>query len=72
VPVVPIALRGTRSILRGDQWFPRRRSVEVQIGKPIVPRGSDWSAAVHLRDRSRVEMLWMCGEPDLEEERIAP
>jgi 1-acyl-sn-glycerol-3-phosphate acyltransferase len=72
LPVVPIALRGTRSILRGNQWFPRRRSIEVQIGKPIVPRGSDWSAAVHLRDRSRVEMLWMCGEPDLQEERIAP
>jgi 1-acyl-sn-glycerol-3-phosphate acyltransferase len=70
VPVVPIALRGTRSILRADQWFPRHGSVEMRIGKPIEPRGTDWSAAVDLRDRARVEMLWMCGEPDLEEEIV--
>jgi 1-acyl-sn-glycerol-3-phosphate acyltransferase len=70
VVVVPIALRGTRSIMRADQWFPRRNSVEMQVGQAIEARGTDWSAAVDLRDRSRVEMLWMCGEPDLEEERI--
>jgi len=69
-PVVPIALRGTRSILRTDQWFPRRGAVEMQIGKPIAPGGTDWSAAVDLRDRARAEMLSMSGEPDLEEERI--
>ncbi len=71
VPVVPIALRGTRSILRAGQWFPRRGSVQVHIGKPIEPRAADWSAAVDLRNRTRVEMLWMCGEPDLGEERTS-
>ena len=30
----------------------------------------DWSAAIHLRDAARAEMLWMCGEPDLGEERV--
>ncbi len=69
-PVVPMALRGTRSILRADQWFPRRDSIELRIGKPLLARGTDWSAAVDLRDRARVEMLWMCGEPDLEEEHV--
>jgi 1-acyl-sn-glycerol-3-phosphate acyltransferase len=69
LPVVPIVLRGTRSILRADQWLPRRGSVEMQIGKPIEPRGNDWPAAVYLRDRARLEMLAMCGEPDLEAER---
>jgi 1-acyl-sn-glycerol-3-phosphate acyltransferase len=71
VPVVPVALRGTRSILRADQWFPRRGVVEVRIGKPIEPLGRDWSAAVYLRDRARAEILWLCGEPDLEEEGVS-
>jgi acyl carrier protein len=71
IPVVPIALRGTRSILRADQWFPRRGSVEMLVGKPVEPRGADWTAAVHLRDQTRVELLWMCGEPDLEDESLS-
>jgi 1-acyl-sn-glycerol-3-phosphate acyltransferase len=70
VPVVPAGLCGTRSILRGDQWFPRRGPVQLRIGKPIHPRGPDWSAAIHLRDAARAEMLSMCGEPDLSEERV--
>jgi 1-acyl-sn-glycerol-3-phosphate acyltransferase len=45
---------------------------EGTFGKPVDPRGADWSAAIHLRDRVRAEMVWMCGEPDLEEERIEP
>ena len=69
-PVVPVAVRGTRSILRSDQWFPRAGRIRVQIGKPIQATGTDWSAAIYLRDRARAEILWMCGEPDLQEERV--
>ena len=65
VPVIPVALAGTRSILRGDQWFPRKGSVLVTIGAPIPPAGNDWSAAVHLRDAARAEILRACGEPDV-------
>ena len=67
LPVAPIALRGTRSMLRADQWFPRRGSLQMQVGKAIAPRGADWGAAVDLRNRSRAELLWMVGEPDLRE-----
>ena len=70
VPVVPIAIRGTRSILRGDQWFPRRGSVEVTIAAPIMPRAADWSAAIAARDAARSELLRLVGEPDLSEERV--
>jgi len=38
----------------------------VTIGAPIAPEGSDWNAAVRLRDRVRAEVLQHCGEPDLE------
>jgi len=65
VPVVPVAIRGTRSILRSDQWFPRRGSIRVTLGHPILPDGTDWAAALRLRDAARAEILRHCGEPDL-------
>ncbi|TDX99308.1 AMP-binding protein [Thiohalophilus thiocyanatoxydans] len=65
IPVLPITLRGTRSILRGDTWFPRHGAVSVLIGEPIAPDGSDWAAAVRLRDTARNRILKQLGEPDL-------
>jgi 1-acyl-sn-glycerol-3-phosphate acyltransferase len=72
VPVVPIALRGTRSILRSGSWFPRRGSISIQIGRPIEPDPAEtdaWSRALKLRDLSRQHILRHCGEPDLTQER---
>ncbi len=68
VPVVPVTLRGTRSMLRSGSWFFRRGSVEVIIGSPIHAEGDDWSAAVRLREQARAEILRWCGEPDLRDE----
>jgi 1-acyl-sn-glycerol-3-phosphate acyltransferase len=68
VPVVPIAIRGTRTVLRGDQWFPRHGPVTVSIGEPIMTppdAGSDFAAALRLRDAAREYILEHCGEPDL-------
>ena len=66
VPVVPIALRGTRNVLRDGTWYLRRSMIAVTVGAPIAPEGEDWHAAVRLRDRARAEILRHCGEPDLE------
>jgi acyl carrier protein len=65
VPVVPVALRGVRSVLRDGTWVLRRAPVAVTVGAPIAPRGTDWSAALLLRDAVRAEILKHCGEPDL-------
>ncbi len=65
--VVPVVLRGTRSILRDGQWFPRRGTVSVRVGSPIVPEGADFGAVIRLRDRVREEILAHCGEPDVGE-----
>jgi 1-acyl-sn-glycerol-3-phosphate acyltransferase len=64
VPVVPMGLSGTRTILRADQWFPRRGTLRLTIGAPIRPQGSDWAAAVALRDAVRARIVQYCGEPD--------
>lgn len=53
IPVVPVAIRGTRAILRGDERGLRRGPIAVEVGEPIRPAGSDWSAATALRDAAR-------------------
>ncbi len=70
--VVPIAIRGTRSILRSDSWLPRRGAIRISIGEPIDPKetapgsgGSAWATALELRERTRAFILSHCGEPDL-------
>jgi 1-acyl-sn-glycerol-3-phosphate acyltransferase len=71
LPIVPIAIRGTRNILRGGSWFPRRGAVTVTIEAPLSPlaTGERWQRAVDLRDRVRAAILRRCGEPDLGGER---
>ena len=69
-PVVPVVLRGTRSVLRNESWFPRRGIVRVLVGEAIDPVSIDpglsvWERSVRLRDATRNVMLRHCGEPDL-------
>jgi len=75
IPVVPLTIRGTRSILRPDGWFPRKGTISVLIGQPIDPadfeEASDWALALRLRDAARAEILRHCGEPDLSHEMTA-
>lgn len=77
MPVVPIALRGTRSILRPESWFFRRGAVAVIIGKPIVAAHGHratsrdpWDIALRLRDEARAHILRHCGEPELGHEDV--
>jgi 1-acyl-sn-glycerol-3-phosphate acyltransferase len=65
IAVVPIALRGVRSALRDGTWYLRRAAVAVTVGEPLMAKGTDWSAAVELREAVRAVILKHCGEPDL-------
>ena len=67
LPVLPGTIRGTRSLLRSDQWFPRRTAVTMEIGEPVMPSGTDFGSVVRLRDEVRKRVLSRCGEPDLGE-----
>ena len=67
LPVLPGAIRGTRSLLRSDQWFPRHTAVTVEIGEPVIPSGTDFGSVLRLRDEVRKRVLLQCGEPDLGE-----
>ncbi len=70
MPIIPLALRGSRSVLRGDQFFPRRGIITIITGPAIDPQGSGFQAAVRLRDETREWILRNCSEPDLGHERV--
>jgi 1-acyl-sn-glycerol-3-phosphate acyltransferase len=67
MPVLPGIIRGTRSMLRGEQWFPRWTSLSIQVEDAVRPSGTDFASLLQLRDTIRKVMLAHCGEPDLGE-----
>ena len=67
LPVIPGVIRGTRSMLRSDQWFPRRGAASVDIAEPITPTGSNFASVLKLREEVRASILARCGEPDIGE-----
>lgn len=67
VPVVPVAIRGSRGMLRSGQWLPRRGTLVVTVGTPILPArevSDAYAAAVRLSEAARAQILQHCGEPD--------
>jgi 1-acyl-sn-glycerol-3-phosphate acyltransferase len=67
LPVLPGIIRGTRSMLRSDQWFPRWTPLSIQIEDAVKPSGTGFASLVQLRDAVRKVILAHCGEPDLGE-----
>ncbi len=67
VSVLPVAIRGTRALLREGQWLPRRGAIAVTIGSPVFASAAapdTFAAAVAMRDAARAHILAHCGEPD--------
>jgi len=56
VPVVPVAIRGSRALLSASGYWPRRRALEVIVGEPLLPPAGSrdvFAAAVQLRRSAR-------------------
>lgn len=69
LPVVPLAIRGTRQILPSGHFLPRPGRIEIEI-LPVVrtPADLDSSAIVAMtRDAARARILAALNEPDLGE-----
>lgn len=64
LPVVPVALAGTRALLPDGSWRPRRGALTVTICAPHAPAGEDWHDLLALRDAVRADILAHCGEDD--------
>ncbi len=63
VPVVPIALRGTRAVWPDETWRLRPGSMAVCVAEPLAPAGTGWSPTVAMRDASRAWIARESGEP---------
>ncbi|MGE0703169.1 MAG: AMP-binding protein [Vicinamibacterales bacterium] len=51
--IVPVAIRGTRDLLREGTWLFRRSPLSVTIGEPLRPRAEGLQEIVRLRDEAR-------------------
>ena len=63
--IAPVALRGTRQVLRDGTWLPRRAEIVVTIRPPIAPPrdSADWKEIVRVRDEVREWIGQNAGEP---------
>ncbi len=69
IPVVPIALAGTRSVLPAGSWAPRRHAITVTIGEPIAAPSATsdtFAASVAMRDAAREVIIRHAGEEDVD------
>lgn len=64
VPVVPVAIRGSRRLWGGGHRLPRWSSIVVEASAAIAPIGPHKEAETHLRDAVRAQVLALCGEHD--------
>jgi 1-acyl-sn-glycerol-3-phosphate acyltransferase len=66
-PIVPIALRGTRQLLRDGSYLPRHTAVTLTICPPLEPANAaenpEWKEMVRLRDAARKTISHYAGEP---------
>jgi 1-acyl-sn-glycerol-3-phosphate acyltransferase len=70
-PIIPVSLRGTRTILPDGAFLPRPSDVTITLSAPIFPRavsgdagagGADWHELIRLRDSVRESVAKNSGE----------
>ena len=70
-PIIPVSLRGPRTILPDGAFLPRPSDVTITLSAPIFPRavsgdagagGADWRELIRLRDSVRESVARNSGE----------
>ncbi|OGT69306.1 MAG: hypothetical protein A3J38_00715 [Gammaproteobacteria bacterium RIFCSPHIGHO2_12_FULL_45_9] len=65
-PLYPVALQGTRWVLRDKDRLLKPGRVTVTISEPIHPQGAEWQEITRLKNTVRAEIAKHCGEPTLD------
>ncbi len=65
LPVVPIAILGTREMLAARQWIPKKTELVIDILPAIAPGDDDFTTSRHLAETSRQQIIAATGEPSL-------
>lgn len=64
--ICPLAIKGTRYLLRAEEKLMRPHAVTVTVCHAVKPRGLEWQHVTALRNEVRREILKYCGEPSLD------
>jgi 1-acyl-sn-glycerol-3-phosphate acyltransferase len=65
VPVVPVAISGTRHVLPADRFLPRHGHFEIEILNPIDHGDPAYGDSKELAAAARASILGVLDEPDL-------
>lgn len=65
MPVVPVAISGTRHILPAGRFLPRPGPIVIDILPPIMPADPEFSDGKRLAEAARQRVIATLGEPDL-------
>lgn len=65
-PVCAVAIQGTRSILRDDEWLFQPGKIKVTIGEMLVPQSKEWQEVIRLHSLARAQIAKHCGEQVLD------
>jgi 1-acyl-sn-glycerol-3-phosphate acyltransferase len=65
LPVVPVAIVGSRDILPGGTMLPKRGNLVVRILRPIPPSDDAFTNSSALAELARQRLLAVLDEPDL-------
>jgi 1-acyl-sn-glycerol-3-phosphate acyltransferase len=63
VPVIPVALRGTRAAQPVPKLIPNPVPLMAVIGPPMVAEGTDWDSTLKLSNQARAWIAEECGDP---------
>lgn len=66
VPICPIALKGTRFMLRDDEILMQPKEITVTVGDLVYPTGKEWHDVTQMRNVVRAEIEKHCGESSLD------
>ena len=72
MPVVPIAIRGSRFVLPAGRLLPRRGPLQIDILPAIAPGDPACESGRELAEVARKRILDVVGEPDLADELAPP
>ena len=65
MPVIPIAISGTRQMLPARQLLPRRTALTIDVLPAIAPGDEDFVSSKRLAEACRQRILEALDEPDL-------
>jgi len=65
MPVVPVAISGTRNMLTCDDWMVRRSQIRIEVLEPIHDDHPEYSDHRRLAETARQRVLAVLNEPDL-------